>query len=56
MRPVTGDGFTHHTHAKIEQETAMDQKNQMMKMSWMRFAGMIGISTVLMFFLMYQLI
>ena len=29
---------------------------QMMMMSWGRFAGMIGTSTVIMFFLMYQLI
>ena len=29
---------------------------QMMAMSWGRFAGMIGTSTVVMFFLMYQLI
>ena len=29
---------------------------QMMTMSWGRFAGMIGTSTVIMFFLMYQLI
>lgn len=29
---------------------------QMMAMSWGRFAGMIGTSTIVMFFLMYQLI
>lgn len=35
----------------------MHEKNQMMKsMSWARFAGMIATSTVIMFFLMYQLI
>lgn len=29
---------------------------QMMAMSWGRFAGMIGTSTIVMFFLMYQLV
>lgn len=32
------------------------RREQMMAMSWGRFAGMIGTSTVVMFFLMYQLI
>jgi len=30
--------------------------DQMMKMGWGRFAGMIGTSTIIMFFLMYQLV
>jgi hypothetical protein len=34
----------------------MDQKKQMMGMSWGRFAAMIATSTFIMFFLMYQLI
>ena len=35
----------------------MQEENKMMKsMSWTRFAGMIATSTVIMFFLMYQLI
>lgn len=34
----------------------MDQKKQMMGMSWGRFAAMIATSTIIMFFLMYQLI
>ena len=35
----------------------MDQKpDQMSGMSWMKFAGMIAVSTVVMFFLMYQLV
>lgn len=35
----------------------MDQEHEMLKrMSWSRFAGMIVTSTVIMFFLMYQLI
>jgi hypothetical protein len=33
-----------------------DQEDQMMKMSWLRFAAMIATSTFVMFFLMYQLI
>jgi len=33
-----------------------DQHKQMVGMSWTRFAAMIGISTFIMFFLMYQLI
>ena len=32
------------------------QQQQMMKMSWGRFAAMIAASTVIMFFLMYQLV
>ena len=31
-------------------------QQQMMQMSWGRFAGMIAVSTVIMFFLMYQLV
>lgn len=34
----------------------MDQEKTMMHMPWIRFAGMIAISTFIMFFLMYQLI
>jgi hypothetical protein len=34
----------------------MEQKQQMMTMSWGRFAAMIGTSTVVMFPLMYQLV
>lgn len=32
------------------------QKNEMMGMSWGKFAGMIAVSTVIMFGLMYQLV
>ena len=34
----------------------MDQQKQGMKMGWGRFAAMIATSTVVMFFLMYQLV
>ena len=34
----------------------MDQKQHKMKMGWGRFAAMIAASTVIMFFLMYQLV
>ena len=34
----------------------MDHENQGMKMGWGRFAAMIAASTVIMFFLMYQLV
>ena len=34
----------------------MGQQHDMMKMSWGRFAAMIATSTVIMFFLMYQLV
>ena len=34
----------------------MPGENEMMKGSWTRFAGMIATSTLIMFFLMYQLI
>ena len=34
----------------------MEQKNGTMSMSWGRFAAMIATSTVVMFFLMYQLV
>jgi hypothetical protein len=34
----------------------MDQQKQSMKMGWDRFAAMIAASTVIMFFLMYQLV
>tara|TARA_R110002072_G_scaffold295183_1_gene465941 strand:+ start:271 stop:930 length:660 start_codon:yes stop_codon:yes gene_type:complete len=36
--------------------TSMDQQKQGMKMSWGRFSAMIAASTVIMFFLMYQLV
>jgi hypothetical protein len=36
--------------------TPQGRHEQMMAMSWGRFAGMIGTSTIVMFFLMYQLI
>lgn len=34
----------------------MERQNQSMKMGWGRFAAMIAASTVIMFFLMYQLV
>ncbi|MCL7751168.1 hypothetical protein LV475_06115 [Guyparkeria hydrothermalis] len=34
----------------------MSQKSPMSGMSWGRFAAMIATSTVIMFFLMYQLV
>lgn len=34
----------------------MEQKQEMMSMSWGRFAAMIAVSTFIMFFLMYQLV
>jgi hypothetical protein len=34
----------------------MDQQKEMMSMSWGRLAAMIGLSTFIMFLLMYQLI
>jgi hypothetical protein len=34
----------------------MEQKKPMMKMGWGKFAAMIATSTVIMFFLMYQLV
>ena len=34
----------------------MDKHGDSMKMSWWRFAAMIGVSTSIMFFLMYQLV
>jgi len=34
----------------------MDQEKEMKRMGWGRFAGMIAISTVIMFILMYQLV
>jgi len=34
----------------------MENKDQKMGMSWGRFAGMIAVSTFIMFFLMYQLV
>jgi len=34
----------------------MNNDNEMAGMSWMRFAAMIAISTLVMFFLMYQLV
>jgi len=40
----------------IREKSNMAQQNTMSEMSWTRFAAMIGTSTVIMFFLMYQLI
>lgn len=34
----------------------MDEQSHMMKMGWGRFAAMIATSTIIMFFLMYQLV
>ncbi|MGE5682022.1 MAG: DUF305 domain-containing protein [Bacillota bacterium] len=34
----------------------MNTNNQITKMSWVRFAAMIAVSTFIMFFLMYQLV
>lgn len=34
----------------------MQDRQQVMKMGWSRFAAMIAVSTVIMFFLMYQLV
>ena len=34
----------------------MDQSKDRMSMTWSRFAAMIGMSTLIMFFLMYQLV
>lgn len=41
---------------KHEQPMAMGQHRASMKMGWGRFAAMIATSTVIMFFLMYQLV
>jgi hypothetical protein len=40
----------------MDDHKRMDEHRPMMAMSWTSFAGMIGTSTVIMFFLMYQLI
>ena len=40
----------------MEQHTQIDEHKPMMAMSWTRFLAMIGTSTLIMFFLMYQLI
>jgi hypothetical protein len=40
----------------MDDHTQMDEHKQMMAMSWSRFVAMIATSTVIMFFLMYQLI
>jgi hypothetical protein len=40
----------------MDEHTQPGKHEQMMAMSWSRFAGMIGTSTIVMFFLMYQLI
>ncbi|HEX6164510.1 MAG TPA: hypothetical protein VFZ31_14165, partial [Vicinamibacterales bacterium] len=40
----------------MDEHTGPGKQQQMMMMSWGRFAGMIGTSTIVMFFLMYQLI
>jgi hypothetical protein len=41
---------------QISSEVMMQQQKQKMGMSWWKFAGMTGVSTFFMFFLMYQLI
>lgn len=40
----------------MDEHKQSGRHEQMMTMSWGRFAGMIGVSTLVMFFLMYQLI
>jgi hypothetical protein len=40
----------------MDEYTQSGRREKMMTMSWGRFAGMIGTSTFVMFFLMYQLI
>jgi hypothetical protein len=40
----------------MDEHKPMDERRQMMAMSWGRFVAMIGTSTFIMFFLMYQLI
>lgn len=40
----------------MDEHRQPNRHGQMMAMSWGRFAGMVGTSTVVMFFLMYQLI
>src|SRR5581483_7767791 len=40
----------------MDEHNQMDEHKQMMAMSWGRFLAMIATSTVIMFFLMYQLI
>jgi hypothetical protein len=40
----------------MDDHKRMDEHRPMMAMSWTSFAGMIGTSTLIMFFLMYQLI
>lgn len=39
-----------------ESKTTMEENNNAMGMSWVRFAAMIATSTFIMFFLMYQLV
>ena len=49
---------TQHEQEKKRHESSMQtgQKGHMMKMGWGRFAAMIAVSTLIMFFLMYQLV
>ena len=48
----------HHDHEQMKAEQQMHggQHGKSMKMGWGRFAAMIATSTVIMFFLMYQLV
>ncbi len=48
----------HHDHEQMKDEHQMHggQHGKSMKMGWGRFAAMIATSTVIMFFLMYQLV
>jgi hypothetical protein len=46
----------HRDHVQMGHGKAMDQHGKSMKMGWGRFAAMIATSTVIMFFLMYQLV
>ena len=52
------DATRHHDHQQMKHErsTQMGQHRGSMKMGWGRFAAMIATSTVIMFFLMYQLV
>ena len=46
----------HHDHEQMNHERAMERERHRMMMSWGRFAATIATSTVIMFFLMYQLV
>ena len=58
---TNGHHDQHHDHEQLKQGQSMrmgehGQPVRMMKMGWGRFAAMIATSTVIMFFLMYQLV